>query len=85
MSRKPAPSIVSMLAITVICIYVSSANAFSAPQGIPLPQGIPDLPSILMDNINNPNKDVPTFEELKKDYIEKVSSRQEPDLYLIEK
>ena len=77
-------SIVSLLALAVICVYVSAANAFPAPQGIPLPQGIPDLPSILMDNINNPNKDVPSFEELKKDFIEKVSAKQEPNLYLIE-
>lgn len=85
MKRKHMLSIVSLLALAVICVYVSAANAFPAPQGIPLPQGIPDLPSILMDNINNPNKDVPSFEELKKDFIEKVSAKQEPNLYLIEK
>ena len=84
MKRKHMLSIVSLLALAVICVYVSAANAFPAPQGIPIPQEIPDLPSMLMDNINNANKNV-SFEEAKNNYMERVSAGGEPDLYLIEK
>ena len=72
MSRKSMLSIVSLLALAVICVYVSAANAFPAPQGIPVPQElINELPSMLMEGMNNPNKNLPSFEELKQIYIER--------------
>lgn len=73
MTKKPFVSIISLLALAVICVYVSAANAaLPIPQGIPVPQDlINELPSVLMDNINNPHQNLPSFEELKNLYIEK--------------
>lgn len=71
MTKKSFLSIISLLALAVICAYVSIANAFPAPQGIPVPQDlIKELPSVLMNNLNNSQK-LPSFEELKNIYIER--------------
>ena len=71
MIKKSFLSIISLLALAVICAYVSTANAFPAPQGIPVPQNlVNELPSVLMNNLNNSQK-LPSYEELKNIYIER--------------